>query len=150
MFFRFDKPHKLRTRVQHLANKNAQGGVIDRLYTLLDILDQKSAGLLQFNAIMIAASAVLMSEESTTFFSIPGIVMVIALIACGLALSVLHVSWPFLENIHRPGAEEMELAKTIECRRRLYACALASSWAAVIVLIARVVIPETVVSCLYG
>jgi hypothetical protein len=79
--------------------------ILDRLYGALGALDQTSAAILTFDAILITA-AVFSAQRAPTDTGPPGLerrlaqlVVLVALVSAGLALWVDRVSYPFLDNV---------------------------------------------------
>jgi len=98
-------------KLQGLSDPNVQIvpgralDILDRLYGALGALDQTSAAILTFDAILITA-AVFSAQRAPTETGTPDLerrlaqlVILVALVSAGLALWVDRVSYPFLDNV---------------------------------------------------
>jgi hypothetical protein len=117
--------------------------ILDKLYGALGALDQTSAAILTFDAILITA-AVFSAQRAPTDTGPPGLerrlaqlVVLVALVSAGLALWVDRVSYPFLDHVLKtPGKldftpEFLVLDGEIARRTQLYQGAWCLSVAAV-------------------
>jgi hypothetical protein len=127
--------------------------ILDRLYGALGALDQTSAAILTFDAILITA-AVFSAQRAPTDTGPPGLpglerrlaqlVILVALVSAGLALWVDRVSYPFLDNVVRTAntfdfkTELRVLDGEIARRTALYHDAWYLSVAAVAVFLLRI------------
>jgi hypothetical protein len=124
--------------------------ILDRLYGALGALDQTSAAILTFDAILITA-AVFSAQRAPTEPGLPGIerrlaqlVILIALVSAGLALWVDRVSYPFWGNVVKTSdkldftAEFQVLDGEIALRTALYRSAWTLSVAAVAFFLLRI------------
>jgi hypothetical protein len=89
--------------VQNVPEKALE--ILDKLYGALGALDQTSAAILTFDAILITA-AVFSAQRAPTDTGPPGLerrlaqlVVLVALVSAGLALWVDRVSYPFLDKV---------------------------------------------------
>jgi hypothetical protein len=116
--------------VQNVPEKALE--ILEKLYGALGALDQTSAAILTFDAILITA-AVFSAQRAPTDTGPPGLerrlaqlVVLVALVSAGLALWVDRVSYPFLDNVLKtPGKldfrpEFLVLDDEIAFRTQLY------------------------------
>jgi hypothetical protein len=75
--------------------------ILDKLYYALSALDQTSAAILTFDAILIAAAVFSTqgSEAGSIERRLARIVICVALVSAGLSLWVAQISYPFLDKV---------------------------------------------------
>jgi hypothetical protein len=148
----YDKLQALSDPTTQIAPAKALD-ILDRLYGALGALDQTSAAILTFDAILITA-AVFSAQRAPTNPGSPAsqdlerrlaqLVILVALVSAGLALWVDRVSYPFLDNVVKtPGnldfkPELLALDGEIALRTQLYRAAWYLSVTAVGVFLLRI------------
>jgi hypothetical protein len=151
----YDKLQALSDPATQIAPAKALD-ILDRLYGALGALDQTSAAILTFDAILITA-AVFSAQRAPTNPGSPAppasqdlerrlaqLVILVALVSAGLALWVDRVSYPFLDNVVKtPGnldfkPELLALDGEIALRTQLYRAAWYLSVTAVGVFLLRI------------
>lgn len=119
-------------------NNAAPSKVIDRLYSILDIMDAKASGLLTLNSFFIAVLTgflgfvyapenAIQKALPTNFVPVAEFDLALLIVSSIFCLFVVRVNWKFLRNAALDGAgkfkfdnEVLRLAKVVDDRTHLY------------------------------
>jgi hypothetical protein len=109
---------------------------LELLYGMLDIVDTKSATLLQFNGLLIAGIAILIPQFDTNLRVLGLAFIVLNILVCGLSFLAVRIKWPFLRVELHGQTEIAQLCEVVDARTRLYKAA----WWATLVLSALLIV----------
>lgn len=133
--------------IHDISNKDK----IDFIYSVLGVLDAKSASLMQFNGIILAIFAIFIRDNNQNeLFSKSGMLVLIAsFVSIFLCLLVVALSWRFLEMAttekgHHSVSNEIDhLCKALWLRERSYQIAWLASVVSVVGLIIFLILNYT-------
>jgi hypothetical protein len=115
----------------------------DHLYTCLNILDSKAIGLLTYDAIVLAATSLVLSISRHTFAAGPIVIffsLILTAVAASLCLRVIWVFWTETPDFEDPQCVFIKLLDVRNRRTICYRLAWVMSQAAMLLFIVGIFI----------